>query len=72
MIKIVGDLRNVLTISANWWSGKRCLNMSEMKRNSMQIYYKRKVMVRGGRRGGGREICNFGFKGRKESERNFP
>lgn len=46
--------------------------MSDMKRNSMQIYYKRKMMVRGGRRGGRREICNFGLKKCKESERNFP
>lgn len=36
--------------------------MSEMKRNSMQICYMRKVMVREEGRGSGREICNFGFK----------
>lgn len=42
--------------------------MSDMKRNSMQIYYKRKVMVRGGRRGGRREICNFGLKNVKNQK----
>lgn len=70
MIKITGDLRKVPTISVNWTSGKSCLNMSE-KRNSMQIYCKKKVMVREQGKGRGREICNFGFQKYKESERNF-
>lgn len=71
MIKITGDLRKVPTISVNWTSGKSCLNMSETKRNSMQIYYKKKVMVREQGKGRGREIRNFGFQKYKESERNF-